>query len=185
LRSGTSARSGECGPTASGKFLLSVVDGFSIRDTVFTNTGGTLSSSSLLEARNGVLSKILLAGTGAPTSLRWLTVAHSPGTDAGFDVALRSIATTGSGLVLDGILVDGWQGPVADHAWNASNAVMTTATFGGGPCFHENVSDGPSSVLDNLPPTAVRGVAPGLVDPGRDASTPPPDRRPRMRAAAS
>jgi hypothetical protein len=67
--------------------------------------------------------------------------------------------------VLDGILVDGWKGPIADEAWNASSAVMTTATFGGGPCFHDNVSDGPSSVLLNLPPTAVRGVAPGFVDP--------------------
>ncbi len=108
--------------------------------------------------------RLLSQGAGIATVLRRLLVANSPGIDAGFDLAFWAASGSGAGLVLDGILVDGWQGPIADHAWSVPTAVMTSATFGAGPCFHNNVSDGPSSVLLNLPPTAVLGVAPGFVD---------------------
>jgi hypothetical protein len=188
-------------PTSGGGLVPRVVDGFSFRDLVFTYPFANLTSSSILDARNGVISNALVAGTVAgnlPTDgtleniafvdiattatctgscylmhrptllssvLRRVAFVHSPGMDAGFDYALRSNATSAPGLVLDGVLVDGWQGPLADHAWNLPAIVMTSATFGGGPCFHDNVSDGTSAVLDNLPPTAVRGVPPGFVDP--------------------
>lgn len=187
--------------TSGGSFLPVRVDGFTMRDLVVPNAGGSLSSTSVLDARNGVISNVVLAnpnGANIPldgtleniayldvsttaactgscrllnqngpgdTILRRITVAQSPGVAAEFDVALRSSAASGTGLVLDGFLVDGWQGGIADFAWSLATPVMMSASFGGGPCFHDNVSDGPASVLDNLPPTAVRGVAPGFVDP--------------------
>lgn len=109
--------------------------------------------------------RLLSLGGGTLTVLRRLLLASTPGSDSGFDLALRAANGTGEGLELDGILVAGWRGPIADHAWSIPTTVMEGATFGGGPCFYDNVSDGTSSVLLNLPPSAVRGVAPGFVGP--------------------
>jgi len=155
--------------------VLSARNGVVSRVTVASTVGLTVPQDGVLEnlalldlsttaACTGSC-RLMLHGNFVDTTLRRVVVAHSPGVSAGFDLGFRSSASSGDGLVLDGVQMAGWQGPLADHAWLIPSAIMPEIDFGAGPCFHGNASDGPSGTVANLPPTAVQGVPAQFVDP--------------------
>ena len=144
--------------SVTGKAVISTLD-----DGVLENVA--LFDVDTTRACAGECGVLRFVGTPAlGMSVRDVSVAVSPGGATSFDQGAEA-APTGPGFTVDGLLVSGMSRSTGLGRGIAGAAAQTSSLFAAtsfGPLLHDNRVDAQSPA--SLPPSAVRGVAPGFVD---------------------